>query len=332
MRVAVLIFDGVFDSGLSAVLDVLETAHAMRLEVGAGADEAPSSSPPGWEVVTVAARRRVRTGAGHIVAAGAINSALEADLLLVPAPIVRSPEPLLEFLTSQASTPLLRTIADARDRGIPVWTACSGTFILAESGVLGGHRVTTTWWLTPAFRNRYPDIELDHSRMVVASNGITTAGAAFGHIDLSLALVRASSPALADLVSSYLILDERPSQSAYTIPSALARSDPAVAAFERWIRDRLAEPTNIPAAARALNISERTLQRATQRALGVSPVKFVQDLRVERAAHLLRTTDLSLEAISRQVGYEHANTLRVLLRERTGQTTRSLRRTTGSQR
>jgi transcriptional regulator GlxA family with amidase domain len=332
MRVAVLIFDGVFDSGLSAVLDVLETAHAMRLELGAGADEAPSSSPPGWEVVTVAAKRRVRTGAGHIVEAGAINGALDADLLLVPAPIVRSPEPLLEFLTSQASTPLLRTIADARDRGIPVWTACSGTFILAESGVLGGHRVTTTWWLTPAFRNRYPDIELDHSRMVVASSGITTAGAAFGHIDLSLALVRASSPALADLVSSYLILDERPSQSAYTIPSALAQSDPAVAAFERWIRDRLAEPTNIPAAARALNISERTLQRATQRALGVSPVKFVQDLRVERAAHLLRTTDLSLEAISRQVGYEHANTLRVLLRERTGQTTRTLRRTTGSQR
>jgi transcriptional regulator GlxA family with amidase domain len=238
----------------------------------------------------------------------------------------------VEFITSRAAAPLRRTIVDARDRDIPVWTACSGTFMLAESGVLGGHLVTTTWWLTPTFRSRYPDIELDHSRMVVASGGITTAGAAFGHIDLSLALVRASSPALADLISSYLILDERPSQSAYTIPSALARSDPAVAAFERWIRDRLAEPTNIPAAARALGMSERTLQRATQRALGVSPVKFVQELRVEQAAHLLRTTDLSLEAISRQVGYEHPNTLRVLLRERTGQTTRTLRRKNGGQR
>jgi transcriptional regulator GlxA family with amidase domain len=332
MKVAVLVFDGVFDSGLSAVLDVLDTAHAMRLEPGGGADGVPNSSPPGWEVVTIAAKPRVRTGAGHTVHASGLEHALDADLLLVPAPIVLSSEPLVEFITSRAAAPLRRTIASARDHGIPVWTACSGTFILAESGVLGGHLVTTTWWLTPAFRSRYPDIELDHSRMVVASGGITTAGAAFGHIDLSLALVRASSPALADLVSNYLILDERPSQSAYTIPSALAQSDPAVAAFERWIRDRLSEPTNIPAAARALGMSERTLQRATQRALGVSPVKFVQDLRVEQAAHLLRTTDLSLEAISRQVGYEHPNTLRVLLRERTGQTIRTLRRKTGGQR
>ena len=67
------------------------------------------------------------------------------------------------------------------------------------------------------------------------------------------------------------------------------------------------------------------LQRCVQRVLGTSPIRFVQDLRIERASHLLRTTDLSLEAISRKVGYEHPNTLRVLLRERTGKTTTTLR-------
>ena len=237
---------------------------------------------------------------------------------------------LIEFIESAPAAPLRQLIARARSQGTPVYTACSGTFLLAESGVLGRRRVTTTWWLTPAFRARYPGVDLDQTRMVVCSDGVTTAGAAFGHVDMALAVVRASSPALANLVSSYLVVDERPSQSAYTIPSALAQSDPAVAAFERWAPDRLAEPISIPEAARAMGVSERTLQRATQRVLGTSPVRFVQDMRVEQAAHLLRTTDLSREAISRQVGYEHANTLRVLLRERTGQTTRTLRGRTGA--
>lgn len=52
-------------------------------------------------------------------------------------------------------------------------------------------------------------------------------------------------PALADLVARYLVVDERPSQSAYAIPSALASSDPTVAAFERWIREHLDEPVTM---------------------------------------------------------------------------------------
>ena len=78
-------------------------------------------------------------------------------------------------------------------------------------------------------------------------------------------------------------------------------------------------------AAKAAGVSERTLQRCVQRATGTPPVRFVQDLRIERARHLLRTTDMSVEAISRKVGYERSQTLRVLLRQRTGKTASALR-------
>ena len=81
-------------------------------------------------------------------------------------------------------------------------------------------------------------------------------------------------------------------------------------------------------AAKAIGVSERTLQRAVQRTIGTSPIRFVQDLRIERARHLLRTTDRSVETISRKVGYENPHTLRVLLRERTGKTASALRRGT----
>ena len=143
--------------------------------------------------------------------------------------------------------------------------------------------------------------------------------------DVALSIVRAGSPALADLTARYLVVDERPSQAPYIMPSALAQADPAVAAFERWVRDDLADPITIPAAAKAIGVSQRTLQRAVQRTTGTSPIRFIQDLRVELARHLLRTTDLSVETISRKVGYENPHTLRVLLRERTGKTASALR-------
>ncbi|MGW0554670.1 GlxA family transcriptional regulator [Streptomyces sp. NPDC002926] len=317
MDVAVLAYDGVFDSGLSAILDVLEGANAMR-------DELPQP-PPAWRVRTVGFRRRVRTGAGHVVTTEPAAGAERADLLIVPALAERRPEALLAHVSGPASAAVRSLVAEARGVGTPVASACTGTFLLAEAGVLDGRKATTSWWLAPVFRKRYPAVTVDETRMVTASDGVTTAGAAFGHVDLALAVVRMSSPALADLVARYLVVDERPSQSAYTIPSALAQSDPVVAAFEHWARLHLEEPISVSAAARAVGVSERTLQRTVRRVLGTSPVRFVQDLRVEQASHLLRTTDMSLDSIARKVGYEHANTLRILLRERTGSTAGVLR-------
>ncbi|MEU1408167.1 helix-turn-helix domain-containing protein [Streptomyces sp. NPDC005728] len=317
MEVSVLAYDGVFDSGLCAALDVLEAANAMRGEL--------PQPPPAWNVTTIGFSRQVRTGAGHIVTAEPASAADTADLLVVPALAERRPDALLERVAGPDLAKVRKLVAERRDRGAPVASACTGTFLLAESGILDDRRATTTWWLAPVFRRRYPAVALDETSMVITSRGVTTAGAAFGHVDLALAVVRMASPALADLVARYLVVDERPSQSAYTIPSALAQSDPLIAAFERWARLHLDTPNSLAEAARALGVSERTLQRTVRRVLNTTPVRFVQDLRVEQATHLLRTTDLSLETIARKVGYEHAATLRTLLRERTGATTTGLR-------
>lgn len=317
MDVAVLAYDGVFDSGLSAVLDVLHSANAMR-------DELPQPPPP-WQVTTVGFRRRIRTGMGHMVATEPAAGAGAADLLLVPALAERRPDALLSHVSGPESAPVRDLVARALGRGTHIASACTGTFLLAESGVLDGRRATTSWWLAPVFRERYPTVTVDQSRMVTTSDGVTTAGAAFGHVDLALAIVRMTSPVLAELIARYLVVDERPSQSAYTIAGALAQHDPVVSAFERWARQHLNQPITLSDAAGALGISERTLQRAVRRTLGTSPVRFVQDLRVEHASHLLRTTNLPMDAIAGKVGYEHANTLRILLRERTGSTAGTLR-------
>ncbi|GAA0281780.1 helix-turn-helix domain-containing protein [Streptomyces polychromogenes] len=309
MKVAVLALDGVFDSGISAVLDVLHTANALRGQLAGAA-------PPAFAIHTVGVRRRVRTGLGHRVDTEPAAHAEDAALLVLPALMERRPDALLETVASPAHRAARRLLAEARERRTPLASSCTGTFLLAEAGVLDGLRATTSWWLAPVFRERYRRVTLEETRMVTTSDGVTTAGAAFSHLDLALAVVASRSPALADLVRRYLVVDDRVSQAAYMIPGAMARHEPLVAAFEQWVRARIAEPLSIADAARDLGVSERTLQRTMARTLGVSPIRLVQDLRVEQAEHLLRTSGLPLSAVARRVGYESPGPLRALLRRR----------------
>src|SRR5207245_2944864 len=124
-------------------------------------------------------------------------------------------------------------------RGATMSAACIGTFVLAESGLLDGHRATTTWWLAPVFRTRYPCVLLEDSHMIVKSGQFVTAGAALGHMDLALWIIRGISPKLASLTAKYLIVDSRPSQSAYALSDHLMHSDPLVHRFEQWARAHL---------------------------------------------------------------------------------------------
>lgn len=171
----------------------------------------------------------------------------------------------------------------SQDRGL-----LRGTFLLAESGLLSGGEATTTWWLGPLFRQRYPDVRLDEARMLVPSGDFVTAGAGMGHLDLALWLIRRASPELASLVARYMVADVRSSQAQYIIPDHLAHADPLIERFVRWARGRLHIGFSLQDAASELATSPRTVQRRMEAVLGKSPLAFFQDLRVEHAQTLLR--------------------------------------------
>jgi transcriptional regulator GlxA family with amidase domain len=161
--------------------------------------------------------------------------------------------------------------------------------------------------------------------MLVPSDAGVTAGAAMGHLDLALWLIRKASPELATVVSRYLLADIRSSQAQYIIPNHLAQADPLVMRFERWAREHLKDGFSLQEATDALATSPRTLQRRCEAVLGKSPLSYVQDLRVDRAQALLHSGGLNIDAIAAEVGYLDGATLRTLLRERLGRGVRDLR-------
>jgi len=146
-------------------------------------------------------------------------------------------------------------------------------------------------------------------------------------MDLALWLVRGVSPQLASLTAKYLIVDSRPSQSAYALTDHLIHSDPIVQRFETWARARLTRGFSLDEAARAVGASKRTLARRMQRVLGKSPLSYFQSLRVERAVHLLKAGRADVEEVAARVGYRDGSTLRALLRRRLKLGVKEIRRT-----
>jgi len=315
MQVAVLVTDNTFDSGISTVWDVLSTANALASEL--------NSSVPPWEVRVVGRRRTVCTAAGHRITTVPLDS-LVPDLLIVTA--FKEPGEMRDALRRPSQRWAVDRVTEAHANGIPLAAACTGTFIVAEAGVLDGSRATTSWWLGPLFRRRYPAVHLDISATLVTSDGITTAGAAFAHIDMALWVVQQRSPALADAVARYLLVGTRASQASFAAPTMLARNNPVLVAFEEWIRTHLAEAARVAEAAKAVGVSERTLQRITQASLGLSPLAFINQIRLDEATHLLRTDpSLSADGIAARVGFQHGSTLGALFRRRRGTTLGALR-------
>ena len=278
-----------------------------------------------FDTQLVGLRRRVKTALGMSVPVVPAARMKSPDWIVVPALGTKMPGPLLPALQRADVREATAALRDWHAGGARIAAACTGTFVLGESGLLARRRATTTWWLAPLFRQRYPDVQLEDSRMLVHSGGFLTSGAALSHLDLALALVRQASPELAAMTARYLVVDPHASQSAYAIPDHLAHTDPLVERFEAWARGRLGQGFSLDEAASALATSKRTLARRMNVVLGKSPLSYFQDLRVERAVHLLQTSPQNLDRIAEQVGYADGLTLGTLLRRRLGKGVRELR-------
>ena len=307
MRINVLVLDKVFDSGLSVVLDAFQTANELiamaELDV------------PRFEVKVTGVRDSVKTSLGFSVPLSA-RGWHSPDCVVLPAIGFKMPDALEKALVRSDVQDAGKQLRQWARRDVTMSAACIGTFVMAESGLLDHQRATTTWWLSSMFRQRYPAVSLDESNMIVTSGKFVTAGAALSHIDLALWIIRNASPQLASLTGKYLIVDSRPSQSAYSLTDHIVHSDPIVQRFEEWARARLDQGFSLDDAARATGSSKRTLARRMQTVLGRSPLSYFQNLRVERAVYLLQTGDVSVDEAAVRVGYSDGTTLRNLLRSR----------------
>lgn len=300
---------GAFGSSVALTVDMLATAVKLAPRVGA--------APPRWRICGV--------DAGTVRLAGGLQVEVEAlprdasgrECWILPGLDVDDAGQLAVRL-AQADVPVLAAALRRHvDAGGRIAASCSSVFLLNAAGLLGGRRVTTTWWLSPALRNAAPDASVEADRMVQESGALVTAGAAFAHLDLMLHILRQRfGEPLTAAVAQALLVDRRRLQSPYATPVLMAPESELIARLSSHITRSMPGPLAVADLAAHANMSIRTLNRQVTRLLGHGPQALIQSVRLNRARVLLAQGTLPVEEVAAQVGLGDAAALRRLLRKR----------------
>lgn len=196
--------------------------------------------------------------------------------------------------------------------GATLATACSGAMLLGEAGLLDGHDATTHWAYCDVMKSRYPRVRVHPQRaLVVTGEGqrLVMAGGGTSWLDLALYLIaRHTTIDAAMQVARINLIDwHHTGQQPF---ARLARSrqveDALIARCQTWIADHYGEPAPVAAMVKLSRLPERSFKRRFEQATGMSPLEYVHTLRLEEAKQMLEATDMPIEAIANEVGYEDA--------------------------
>jgi transcriptional regulator GlxA family with amidase domain len=328
-RIRIWVYDGILASGVAGSIDVFTAANLVFADTNAGRSAKASVKTPllQWRIESLDGKS-VQTASGQIVQVnGPINPRGIADAVIVTGPFVADIERFLERgdVIGQLKSALRRQY----ERGALLASYCTGSFILAEAGLLDGGVATTHWAKARLFAKRYPEVDLRVSEILTEQNGIICSGAVTTSLNLALRIVEKFAGAdVANATAKMMLIDtNRVSQSSYaSLPEAPRHSDELVARAQRYMEKSLRQGFNLGELARHLSVSERTLNRRFKLAIGEAPLHYLQSLRVDVAKRLLESPGLKVDAVGRRVGYGDLSTFRRLFKRETGLSPRDYQR------
>jgi transcriptional regulator GlxA family with amidase domain len=203
---------------------------------------------------------------------------------------------------------------------------------LAETGLLDDLEATTHWGVAPLIRELYPQIRLKPEKILaLAGSGqqIITAGGASSWAELALYLIAhyCGQEEAVRISKLFLLGDRSDGQlpfAALTRPKA--HTDAVIENCQVWIAENYEIDNPVEGMRKHSGLASRTFKRRFRSATGYLPLEYAQTLRVEEAKHLLETSDMPIDRIGTEVGYEDPASFRRLFKRMTGITPGSYRR------
>lgn len=235
--------------------------------------------------------------------------------------------------------PVAHALRAAHARGAIVAAYDTGTFLLAETGLLRGRRAATTWDLAEELARLHPGTRVQPDALYVDEGRVVTGAAAAAGIDMCLHLLRREhGEAVCNAVAREAMVALRhgsgqvrhfPSPSEGFGRPRRADEDSRLAQALAWTRARLEQPWSVEDMARQALMSPRTFARRFREATGTTPYAWLREQRLDRAEELLRTTDLPIQEIAQQAGFGSDGVMRDFFVRRHGISPRVYRRRFG---
>ncbi|MFM5968184.1 MAG: GlxA family transcriptional regulator [Micrococcales bacterium] len=319
MRIDILIYDGCLGSEVFAFADTLMMAVAL---VAAGR----GGAPPVFEIRLVSSDGKPRSLMSGIVQLPAAKPGT-CDLLVIPGMAFVDREALAVLAKSLQEE--LAIIRRHWHSGNKVAAICVGSFLVVASGIAKDRRVATGWPVAHLLPGIDQSITVETSELVVKDGALTTTGAITSVYDLALDVVATHlSEDVATRLRRILLLEpHRLGQSAFArTPDPLDLQLTPVHRAKAYLRDNLSLAFDLTAVAVAAGVSVRSLQRNFKSETGITPLTFHQQLRIDRAKHLLEATRLTIGQIADEVGYSDEAAFRKLFRKMTDLTPGDFRR------
>ncbi|MFE6712101.1 GlxA family transcriptional regulator [Streptomyces sp. NPDC057695] len=186
-------------------------------------------------------------------------------------------------------------------------SVCTGALLLAEAGLLDGHRATTHWVACDHLARCYPEVEVDPDPIFVRDGRLATSAGVTAGIDLALALVEEDlGRDVALTVARHLVVFlRRPgnqAQFSVQLAAQTARREP-LRDLQQWITEHPADDLSVEALAARARLSPRHFARAFHAETGTTPGRYVDRVRLEHARRLLEETSRGVEEVARASGY-----------------------------
>src|SRR5882724_9096538 len=246
--------------------------------------------------------RPIPSGAANLscVYDSAPSASPRPQTLIIPPTMVNLPDP-------EVPAGVVSWVRNRHAAGATLVSLCSGSFILAETGLVDRLSVATHQICAEALAKRFPQIVVDTNRRIIDHGDIITAGGFLSWVDLGLFLVdRILGPAIRTETARFVLADTAAGEARYFSGFAPPQThgDRAVLKAQEWVHMRDGRGVSLAAMATAAGLERRTLLRRFASATGMTPIEYCRAVRIARARELLEGGDISQKQIAQSLGYK----------------------------